>query len=86
MYQELSVTVHGMKLSHMEMRPGLAKIKLESSTIVKHVEFLKRSSEACNFLLAVFHRKGLLKLPQDDQQIIRLTFPPMARKLISGLK
>lgn len=85
LYRDLSVRVHGMKLTHMEMRPGLKKNKLQAPIFVEQLDFIRRCAESSNFLLAVFHKDAVLKLPQDDQQIIRLTFPAKARRILLGL-
>ncbi len=85
LHQELSLFVHGMKISHMEMRPGLRKIKLNQLIFARQADFIRRAAESSNFILAVFHKTGLLKLHPDDQKVVLLTFPPKARRVLAGL-
>ena len=85
LHQELSLFVHGMKISHMEMRPGLRKIKLNPSIFARQADFIRCAAESSNFILAVFHRTALSKLPPDDQKVVLLTFPANARRVLAGL-
>jgi len=85
LHQEISLFVHGLRLTHMEMHLGLKKVKLSPSILKRQANFIQRVVESSNFILAVFHKTGLSKLHPDDQKVVLLTFPPAARRIIAGL-
>lgn len=85
LYSSLSDTVHGVKFSHLEMRPGLENIKLELEKLENIRSLILRCVESTNFILAVHHKDNFSKLPIEAKEIVTLTMPKKARQLLAGI-
>lgn len=85
LYSELSNYVHGSKVKHLEMKPGLESIKPNLSNLQTIRRLIKRCVESTNFLIAIHHKNIFSKLQLDAKQIITLTMPQTARRVITGI-
>ena len=81
LYSELSAGVHGRAVRDLEMRVALQKIIYEELGATADANFLRRCTEATNFLLAMFHREKVRAFQAEDRRIILRTMPKSARQL-----
>jgi hypothetical protein len=81
LYSELSAGVHGRAVRDLEMRVALQKIVYEEAAATAEADFLRRCTEATNFLLAMFHRQRMRAFQAEDRRIILHTMPARARQL-----
>ena len=80
LYSEVSAGIHGRRVSDLETRIALSKIRYSKKSIVDEAAFIQRCAESANFLLAVFHREQLRHFGQEDQSIILRSMCKRARR------
>lgn len=81
LYSELSAGVHGRTVRDLEMRVALQKIVYDQTAAKAEANFLRRCTEATNFLLAMFHRDKVRRFQAEDRRVILRTMPTRARQL-----
>jgi hypothetical protein len=80
LFSELSAGIHGRAVADLEMRASLSAIVYEDAAAAKEAELVRRSAEAVNFMLAIFHHKQLGRLSSEDRKVVMRTMPPKARE------
>jgi hypothetical protein len=85
LYKELSAGVHGKKVQDLEMRISLNKISFNQVSFEEHKKIVERCAEACNFLIAAFHRQQMRAFEKEDRQIILSTMRAQARQVWTAL-
>lgn len=78
-YSELSVSVHGQKVSDLEMHSALAAICCTEKSAGAEVGYVRRASIATNSLLAIYHRRRFSSFAVEDRRIILRTLPRSTR-------
>lgn len=81
LYSELSGGVHGRKVSDLEMRAALSHLAFDKTAAAKEAAALERVVEACNFMLAIFHREQLRRFSEADRRIILQSMSKKAREV-----
>jgi hypothetical protein len=81
LYSELSGGVHGGKVSNLEMRAALAHIKFDMTAATKEAVSLEKVVEACNFMMAIFHREQLRRFAEADRRAILQSMSRKARQV-----
>jgi len=80
-HSELSAGVHGRTVSDLEMRVALRRIEYEADAARANAELLKKSTQAINFILAIFHREKVRSFQTEDRRIVLRTMPERARTI-----
>ena len=86
LYDELSATVHGRKVAHLEMRAALLEVVFDQDVFDKQCVYVAKCAEAANFLLLVFHRDQASRFPDESRRIILDTLGAQARQAWQGLR
>jgi hypothetical protein len=81
LHSDLSAGIHGRAVTDLEMRVALSKISYDDVAARREVESLRKTSEATNFLLAIFHKAQVAKFQREDQSTILRSMPPRAREI-----
>jgi hypothetical protein len=81
LYSELSAGVHGRSVKDLEMKVSLSKIAYEQAAAEKLALAVEQCAEAANFMLAIFHKKRMLKFQTEDRRIILRTMAARAREV-----
>lgn len=81
LYSQLSGGVHGRKVSDLEMRAALSHIAFDKKSAAQEAAALEKVVDACNFMLAVFHREQLRRFAQPDRQVILQSMSKKARQV-----
>ena len=84
LYSELSGSVHGGKVSNLEMRSALSKIVFDKVMAVKDAGLLEKVVEACNFVLAIYHREQLRRFAEADRRTILQSMSPKGRQVFGN--
>jgi hypothetical protein len=79
LYSELSAGIHGRRVTDLEMRVALGKIRYSEDAANREAPLIERCAEAVNFLLAMFHRDKMRSFQVEDRRIILQTMPSKAR-------
>lgn len=85
LYSDLSAGVHGRRVQDLEMRIALDKIAFSQEAFERNVELVERCAEACNFLLATFHKLQMRLFEREDRRILLATMCTKARQVWTGL-
>lgn len=85
LYDDLSADIHARRLSNLELRKGLVDIKYDQQQFAGLVSFTKRASECSNFILSIYHKDVIKRIPLHFSTIITNTLPSKARRVIAGI-
>jgi len=69
------------KVSNLEMRAALSHIKFDKTAATKDAVSLEKVVEACNFMLAIYHREQLRRFAEADRRAILHSMSRKARQV-----
>ncbi|MGC1784655.1 MAG: hypothetical protein WA708_19210 [Acidobacteriaceae bacterium] len=81
LYSELSASIHGRRVSDLEMRVALKKIKYDEQLATKHADLVVRCAEISNFMLTIYQRHRFASFSVEDRRIILQTMNNSARAI-----
>lgn len=81
LYSDLSGGIHGRTVQDLEMRRALRRIVYDQQAAAGEASFIRRTAEACNFLIAMLHRDKVAAFHGDDRRIILRSMPQRARQV-----
>ena len=81
LYSELSGSVHGGKVANLEMRAALLQIKFDRAAATNEAIALEKVVEACNFMMAIYHREQLRRFADADRRAILQSMSRKARQV-----
>lgn len=80
-YSELSAGVHGRSVRELETRAALRSIVYDPARAKEDALFLRRCTEAVNFLMSIFHHNSFASFAKADRSLILRTMPAAARRI-----
>ncbi|MHB1957492.1 MAG: hypothetical protein ACYCO5_00480 [Acidobacteriaceae bacterium] len=81
LYSELSASIHGRRVSDLEMRTALEKITYDEKLAAKQAVLVERCAEVSNFLLTIYQRNLFASFGIEDQRVIIRTMSAQARPI-----
>lgn len=84
LYRELSSSVHGEAVKSMQLNKSLAALRPSEALLDYVATLTARTVVTANFLLAVFQAVRFSRMAPEHRQIIVMTLPKAARRVISG--
>ncbi len=81
LYSSMSEVVHGRTVHHLELREALSQIAYDQNLANRHAKNVVKSTQAVNFLLAIYHRRALRDFSNDDRSFLLRSMPPEARRI-----
>jgi hypothetical protein len=85
LYSELSASVHGSSVRHLEMHTALKKIAYSDAAAGKQAEQIRRVSQITSFMLATFHAERMRRFDLADRRLILRSMPAIARQIWTEL-
>lgn len=80
LYSDLSGGVHGRTVRDLEMRTALRKIRYDEAAAGAELSYLRKTTAAVNFLIAIFHSSEVRRFSTEDRRVILRSMPKNARE------
>ena len=81
LYSDLSASVHGRSVQHLEMRRALSQIAYSDKAGARQALQIKKVSQVTSVLLAILHADKMRKFDVADRRLILRNMPPLARQI-----
>ncbi len=82
-YSELSESVHGQRVTDLEMRSEISSVQLVAVTAETEATLVKRAATSINLVLAMFHSDQYLNLSAEEKRIVSRNFSKPMRLALS---